>query len=62
MIILEWEIECWLFGKDKDIIISQHAIRLIIIQIISRILIIQKILKEFGHIYIIHTVMIRIEQ
>ena len=26
MIILLWEIEHWLFGKDKDIIISQHAI------------------------------------
>ena len=38
MIILEWEIELWLFGKDKDIIISQLAIQQTIIQIIFKII------------------------
>ena len=62
MITLEWEIECWLFGKDKDIIISLHATKLITIQITSRTSTIQKILKDYGHIFTIHIVMIRIEQ
>ena len=59
MIILEWEIECQLFGKDKDIIISLHATKLITIQITSRTLIIQMIQKVYGHMFIIHIVQLK---
>lgn len=33
MIMLEWEIELWLSGKDKDITTSQHVLLQQIIQI-----------------------------
>ena len=59
MITLEWEIEHWLSGKDKDSIISLHAINKMVMSTLFKILTTQKILKEFGRIFIIHTVLIR---
>ena len=60
MIILELVIDYWLFGKDKDITISQLVIGLIIILIMFKILISLKILKEFGHTFITLIVLIKI--
>ena len=59
MEILIWEIDYLLSGKDKDIIISQHAINQRINQMLFKISIIQLILKVFGHIFIIHSVLMK---
>ena len=56
MIMLEWVIDYWLFGKDKDIIIIQLVMQLMEMLMSFKILIIQLILKVFGHTSIIHTV------
>lgn len=57
MITLEWEIEHWLSGKDKDSITSLHAINKMVMSMLFKTLTIQKILKEFGHTFIIHIVL-----
>ena len=57
MEILIWEIDYLLSGKDKDIIISQHVINQRINQMLFKILIIQMILKVYGHMFIIHIVL-----
>ena len=62
MIMLEWEIELWQFGKDKDSIISLHVIKRVTMLMWLRMLIIQMILKVFGHTFTIHTVQKRIMQ
>lgn len=56
MIILEWAIDYWLFGKDKDIITTQLVMQSMEILTLFRISIIQLILKVFGHTSTIHTV------
>jgi len=61
MKILEWETELWLFGKDKDSIISQHAISKIMMPMFLRMYSIQMILKAFGHLFTIHTIRMKTE-
>mgnify|MGYP001810696016 CR=1 FL=1 len=56
MIMLEWEIEHWQSGKALVSTISQLAIQRMEIQMLFRTLILLKILKVFGLMYITHTV------
>ena len=62
MIILEWETEHSPFGKDKDSITSLHATVLMETSITFKITTTLKILKVFGHMFTIHTVMTRTKQ
>jgi len=50
MIISEWETEHWLFGKDKDTIISLPVINPPTNLIWHQISTIRLILKDYGHI------------
>jgi len=61
MIILEWETEHWLYGKDKDTIISQPAIPPLIMSIKFKTSTIQLILRDFGLISTIRTVLMKIK-
>lgn len=62
MTTLEWEIELWLSGKDKDSTIIQHVTNKMEMLMSFKISIIQLILKEFGHTSTIHTVQKRRKQ
>ena len=54
MLILEWEIEYWLFGKVKDSITSQVAMLQIVIQIKLLIIISHQTLRDSGLTFTIH--------
>ena len=57
MIMQEWETEHWQSGKVLVSTISQLAIPRMEIQMLSKILILLMILKVFGLIFTIHTVL-----
>jgi hypothetical protein len=59
--ILEWETELSPSGKDKDSITTQLAMQSMEMLMSFKISIIQLILKVFGHLSTIHTVMTRQE-
>jgi hypothetical protein len=61
MTILEWEIEPWQFGKDKDFTISLLVMSKMEMLMKSRTLTTQMILKVFGLLFTIHTAKLKIK-